>query len=409
MKKTNKGNILVTVLLIIAAFGLMIPAIVMFVKNEANWSVKERKQTEAFHLAESANDRGDWKLSETPANWATITSGSSIVGYANDVVYSDVTGGSYKINIYRISSTSVGIIATAKDAAGKEFRAIRSIYGKSSIVAPIQVPSYSAGGNFMVWWGPIYSVGDISVSGASNRLYPRKMARGRVSPRATAPGVPNPTNIDSNANPEWWSYNSYPVPDAPTPDLAWYEAQSHISPNEYYSTFKSFSGVDTTSKIRWCAAGGEIASVGTFLRGYIFSMGDFSITKKGGYAYTVTPPADAWKEYTRATPGEGHADTADDDEYPGDGGYHTVKPYTFGETDGGAPNKLPAFRGFLYVTGTFSGGANALIHGAIVVTGGGGFGGGGADLFYDDTLNIQFSNSATGARTSWEEITPTPF
>ncbi|MEI6845911.1 MAG: hypothetical protein WCK36_02550, partial [Candidatus Firestonebacteria bacterium] len=86
MIKTKKGNILVTVLLIIAAFGIMIPAIIVFVKNEANWSVKERKQTEAFHLAEAGNDRGDWKLSETPANWATITSGSSIVGYANDVV-----------------------------------------------------------------------------------------------------------------------------------------------------------------------------------------------------------------------------------------------------------------------------------------------------------------------------------
>ncbi|MEI6846172.1 MAG: hypothetical protein WCK36_03900, partial [Candidatus Firestonebacteria bacterium] len=90
-------------------------------------------------------------------------------------------------------------------------------------------------------------------------------------------------------------------------------------------------------------------------------------------------------------------------------GYHTVKPYRFDDDFGGAPNKLPSFRGFLYVAGTFSGGANALIHGAIVVTGGGGFGGGGADLFYDDTLDVQFSNSATGARTSWEEITPTPF
>ncbi len=122
------------------------------------------------------------------------------------------------------------------------------------------------------------------------------------------------------------------------------------------------------------------------------------------------PPADAWKEYVRATPGAGGPDTAAEDEYPGDGGYHTVKAYRFDDDFGGAPaNKLPCFRGFLYVTGTFSGGANALIHGAIVVTGGGSFGGGGADLFYDDTLNVRFSSTSVGVRVSWEEIAPTPF
>jgi len=199
------------------------------------------------------------------------------------------------------------------------------------------------------------------------------------------------------------------VPDPPVPDLVWYEAQSHIAPNEYYATPKSFSGVDTVSKIFWLAAGGDMNNVGVFRRGYLFSMGNFATTKRGGYVYSVTPPADAWKEYVRATPNGAGADSAAQDEYPGDGGYHISKSYTFGTMIGGSPNKLPAFRGLIYVNGTYSGGANGMVHGAIVVAGGGGFGGGGADLFYDDTLNVRFSSSASGVRTSWEEITPTPF
>lgn len=407
--KRIKGNVILTVVLIMAVFAILIPVIVLYVRNEANWTLKAKRQTVAFHLAEAGLDRGYWKLIENSANWTTIVGSGTIAGYNDDVVYTDVAGGSYKIKIAKVTASSISITCNAKDTSEKEFRAIQAIYSKNSIVSPVQVPSYSASGNFTVWWGPIYSLGDLTVSGASDREYPRKMARGKIDPRDTDPNVPN---IDASANKEWWSYNSYPVPDPPIPDLAWYEAQSHIAPNIYYAAYTALPGVvDTTSRIRWFAAGGKIDAVGAYYCGYIFSMGNFSITKKGGYTYSVTPPAEAWREYVKKCPNDqGVAgDTNEQDEYPGDGGLHTVKSYTFGTTVGGAPNKLPAFRGFLYVNGTFSGGANGLIHGAIVVPSGGGFGGGGADLFYDETLNVQFSSGTGGGRISWGEVTPTPF
>ncbi|MFH1823858.1 MAG: hypothetical protein ABH873_01355 [Candidatus Firestonebacteria bacterium] len=403
--KKIKGNVIMTVVLLMAIFAILIPFIVIYVRNEVNWTTKEKRQTIAFHLAEAGLDRGHWKLIENSANWTTIIGGGTIAGYANDVVYSDINGGYYKINIERVSATEVSITATAKDTAGKEFRAIKAVYYKGSIVSPIQVPSYSATGNFTVWWGPIYSLGSLTISGASDRPYPRKMARGKIDPRDTDPNSPN---IDSNPNPEWWSYNSYPVPDPPVPDLAWYKAQS-IAQGTYYPAFQSFSGNDPVSRIRWCEAGGEIAAVNSFLKGYIFSMGNFSITKKGYSNLTVTPPANAWKEYAKVAPGNVAGDTAAQDEYPGDGGYQTVKSYIIGSGVAGGPNKNPSFSGFLYVAGTFSGGANACIYGAIVVASGGGFGGGGADLFYDDTLTVQFSSGTGGTNTSWQEITPTPF
>jgi len=408
----HKGNVLVTVLLIIAAFGLMIPAIVNYVKNEARWSVKERKQTEAFHLAEAAHDRGYWKLCESTNNWSTVTSGSSIVGYCNDVVYSDVSGGSYKIDIYRISASSVGILATAKDSASKEFRAIRSIYSKSSIVAAVQAPSVSSSGNCMTWWGPIYSMGNIDLgSGASNKYYPRKMARGSIlangslPDRDTAPGTPD---IDPSG--EWWSYNSYPVPDVPTVDIAYYKAQA-ITAGTYYTTANKDFGtpVDAAPKIRYCEAGATISGNGSFAQGVLIVIGDLTLTAKGGGSYSTTPPSTAWMEYVKDTPTTSAGDTAAQNEYPGDGGYHTVKAYTIGSGLYGGGNKNVAFKGFIYVTGTFSSGANTVMHGAVVVTTGGAFGGGGAELWYDDTLSVQTSSSVAGSRQSWKEEVATPF
>jgi len=39
-----------------------------------------------------------------------------------------------------------------------------------------------------------------------------------------------------------------------------------------------------------------------------------------------------------------HGDTAAEDEYPGDGGLNTVKPFTFGSGVGGAPGNPLSFQ-----------------------------------------------------------------
>lgn len=412
-KEKRSGNALITVILLITVFAIMLPAIVFYIRNEAKWTVKEKKRTSVFHLAEAGLDRGSWKINENSTNWTTIVGGGTLAGYNDDVIYTDVSGGSYKIKIAAVSTSSLSIVCNAKSADGTEFRALKAVFSKSSIVSPVQVPAYSAGGNFTVWWGPIYSTTGITVSGASDRLYPRKMARGPVNPRALVNGVPNVTNIDSDPNPEWWSFNSYPVPDPPVLDLPFYKAAAQTG-STYYTAFKAFpNSTSSTPATYYCELGGSISAVNTFMQGVIISMGNFTIDKKGSGAYSVTPSSNAWKEYVRACPNDqGVAgDSTEQDEYPGDGGYHTSKSFTFGTMTGGAPNKNPAFRGLVYVAGggSFSGGANALMHGSVVVTGGGAFGGGGADLFYDDTIVIRTTSGSAGARISWEEITPTPF
>ncbi|OGF55361.1 MAG: hypothetical protein A2452_02660 [Candidatus Firestonebacteria bacterium RIFOXYC2_FULL_39_67] len=414
----NEGNVLMIVFLIIAAFGIMIPSIVNFVKNEARWSVKERKQTEAFHLAEAAHDRGHWKLCESTANWTTIVSGATIAGYANDVVYSDVSGGYYKINIYRISATSVGILATAKDSAGAEFRAIRAIYSKVSVAAAVQAPSFASSGNCTVWWGPLYSMGNIDLgSGASNNYYPRKMARGSISgagtlgDRDTSVSIPN---TDPGTKKEWWSYNTYPVPDMPTVDTAYYKAQA-ITAGTYYTTANYDFGdpVDAAPKIRYCEAGCKIKGNSTFMQGYLIVFGDCELTAKGSGSYSTLPPSEGWKEYVKNVPTDSTTSTIGDttaqDQYPGDGGYQTVKAYTIGSGLYGGGNKNVAFKGFIYCTGSFSSGANTVMHGAVVISTGGAFGGGGAELWFDSTISVQTSSSVAGSRQSWVEEVATPF
>ena len=96
----RRGQMALTMVLSVLLLLLIaIPMMDTYVKNEAKWSVKERKSTLAFHLAEAGLDRGYWKLIERSTNWGLITTSGTISGYANDKIYTDIQGGSYKITL----------------------------------------------------------------------------------------------------------------------------------------------------------------------------------------------------------------------------------------------------------------------------------------------------------------------
>lgn len=418
-----KGNIILTVVLLMAVFAILIPAIVLYVRNEANWTIKERRQTTAFHLSEAGLDRGYWKLIENSSNWTTITGGGTITGYNDDVIYTDVSGGSYKIKITKIDATSLSIICNAKDSESKEFRALKAIFVKGAVIAPIDAPAYGAGGGCTVWWGPIYSLGDIDLgSGSANKYWPRKMARGKIDgsgalgARDTNPNVPN---IDPGADKEWWSYNSYPVPDISTPDLVYYKNLAQTT-GYYYGTYQSPNNLqDSTPRCRWYDAGVRFGG-NIHFRGYLFVVGNCDFQGGGDSTlgkYTATPPTQAWKEYAKMCPTPAAvADSGTANQYPGDAGYqNSTGSYQFGDGPPSGPsgewpkNVYISFKGFIYCTGTFTAGGGNGIHGAIIVASGGAFGGGGFHLFYDDTLNVRFSSSTGGTKQSWQEVTPTPF
>ncbi|MEW5694149.1 MAG: hypothetical protein AB1765_12750, partial [Candidatus Hydrogenedentota bacterium] len=84
----NKGQMAIMLVLTSLLFILiMIPVIETYVKNEAKWSVAERKKTTAFHLAEAGIDRAMWQLREDSANYDRILLGQALTGYNNDKNY----------------------------------------------------------------------------------------------------------------------------------------------------------------------------------------------------------------------------------------------------------------------------------------------------------------------------------
>ena len=96
-KKKAPGQILVIVLLGLVVLTILVPALVYYVQNEAKWTIKERKKTTAFHLAEAGIDRGIWKVKESTSTFTLASTGVAINGYKFDNEYSDINGGLYRI------------------------------------------------------------------------------------------------------------------------------------------------------------------------------------------------------------------------------------------------------------------------------------------------------------------------
>lgn len=367
---------------------IIIPMLDHYVKNEAKWSVKERKSTLAFHLAEAGLDRAYWKLKENAANWTTVAGGGIIDGYNDDVPYEDIPGGKYKVKMEQgDTNLKIVITATGKDASENEYRAIKAVYTKEGVTAALQAGSVGAGGNANIHWGPMMSVSGMVLKGGSNELYPRKYARGSIT-KGSGGGAGNYGNRDADPNQankgphttgdhiEWWSYNEPPgVPDVLTPDTSYYmelaKAQTCTPAGTigcYYEGNRTGGSainglVDTTCtvgadpKVRFFTGNVEFKS-NKYFCGVLIVLGNLTFSAGGKSPQgdiTADPPPTAWKEYQCNVPthnGETdagdmstwtyaadgvhpgtcdgpHGDTDAVDEYPGDAGYRTVSPYNF--------------------------------------------------------------------------------
>ena len=460
---SRRGQMALTMVLTTLMFLiLMVPVIEKFVQNEGKWSMKNRKTTLAFNLAESGVDRAYWKIFENLDNWDTIVNGGSIAGYANDTEYMDIKGGSYRINISSGSNIrEIIIIGTGKDFSSKEYRAVKVVYSKEGIQAALQAPVIGGGGNANIHWGPIMSLSSIKLKAGFNQLYPRKYARTFID--ATGGSYPDRDtdiatvpNYGPQAAPytEWWSYDEPPsVPDVLTPDTSYYR-QLAIAQGYYWPA----AGTENEGNIQdnICVVGADpkvrffeesVKFTGTkYFCGVIIALGTIEFVS-GGHAsgkISVSPPVEAWKEYQLNTPSRSNAseggtmdtwdfsdttdaygDTAVVDEYPGDSGYHTSTGcYNFyygrdincdgdgadageGGLGGVSKNEL-SFKGYIYAGTGFTGSGGTRIFGSVSVAVGGGFSGGGCDIFYDDTLDIKTVNNAI-SRVSWHEVTPVEF
>lgn len=453
--RDRSGQMAITMVIVALLFLLIaIPMLDNYVKNDTKWSMKEKRSTSAFHLAEAGIDRAVWKLNEKSSYWTDASTGTIFAGYNNDKVYGDITGGTYRIRISSGSSArQVKIVATGRDTSTNELRAIEVLYEAETLNAAIQAPSLQFNSSFKVFWGPYMSLSNINLNSSADQLYPRKLARGSITSSSSY------GNRDNNATPsntdclEYWAYNddtcgSSGVPDMPDVDIAWYRAQAQIAPNLYYPNpngTETFSNLqDNVPKIRFFEGNATFTGT-THFRGWIIGMKKVTFNASGydnaAYgSYAALPTSDAWKEHQKnvfdkgTNPGGGCASgcngggegkvndlnydndseaEADDccvDQYPGDAGYRAVSNFNF-KTGRVGTNKLAghsgepiAFKGFIYSGGQMDMNSSTVIHGAIVAPGD--FKGTSSGiLFYDDSMQVQMMG--TFSRTYWKEISPT--
>jgi len=221
----SKGSLMIGAIAALLIIGILLPAIVLYVQREARWSTKQKKTTSAFHLAEAAADRGLWKLTESDQNWEDGVDGIVIAGYNNDVTYTDLDGGSYKI-LFSSGPLlgQVTVLAKARDTSTNELRAVEVVYSKEVFDGGLQVEGgldYKPG--LKVHWGPVVTY--TSINQAPSDYFPRKFSKGQIVGR----DIINDSNNTDDL--EYWAFQTG-MGDPPKVDLTYYleKASSSVIP-----------------------------------------------------------------------------------------------------------------------------------------------------------------------------------
>lgn len=237
----EKGIVLIVALLALLVSAIFLPALIYVVSNETKWSVKQKKTSIAFHMAEAGLDRGIWKLQESDWHWTVASTGGVIPGYNFDTVYTS-TGtdgklGEYKIKLSSYSGgTGVVIQSIGRDKSTDEVRALEAAYSKTQLAAS----AIARGGDEVEWnpnlelhWGPFVSYANIenlgNNPGQPQDWYPRKIAKGFIENRDTNPDPPNGHDFYSTwPDPATYDYNSYQtnLGNPPVIDLASYKQKA---------------------------------------------------------------------------------------------------------------------------------------------------------------------------------------
>lgn len=220
------GFLLPAVIMILLLMLISVPIMYKWVKDDTKLSVKDQSSSQAFNLAESAVDRGYWKVKSSTATFEMVKTGGALAGYRFDTTYRDLQGGTYRIYVGSGPvEDQVTIIGEGRNALGTETRAIKAVYENTSVPGAIITGSnMSATGASVVHWGPVLAMGDITVSGGGlTNGFPRKLSKQVVRPFDPTNDV-NPSNTDGL---EWWS--DYNVPELPQFDFATMKASAAAS------------------------------------------------------------------------------------------------------------------------------------------------------------------------------------
>lgn len=367
----DKGAVLVGVILLLVIMSILVPAMVLLVQREANWSVKNQHDMAAFHQAESGIEKGYRALTMSTGTWyALIEDGTGIDRFLWDYRFTDVDGGHYTVGISSgPEDRQATVVAIGRDTKGRQTRGLKAIFAQNTLgdIAIQAMDGVQVAGGVNVEWGAIVSPDYIDAGG---RTYPQFWSAAGLSFDNDAA----PQNCDQPDCCQWFAFNP-DVPPDPGIDLAFYRS-SAVAGGSYYSTAQSWSSFDY-------ADGGTVfvennltvGSPGVDVLGTLIVTGNMSTTS-GGWgkgSATMLLPRTAWKQYCNNWAhylSEDFEDVSTEQAtFPGlDSDYLSPDGRQWAPT----PNGKFAVQGFLYVGGAFStsgGGGNAFIYGNLLCQG----------------------------------------
>jgi len=402
------GQMAITIVLSILLFlVLMFPVMNMFVKNESKWSVKEKKATAAFHLAEAGVDRARWKLLENDDMWA-ITSTGTIAGYHFDKVYTAEDGGTYAINITSdpVDGNRRIVEAVGRDPKGVQLRRIKAVLvndNPNNFSARGGNQVVNTGGNDHLEWGRVISGNSIDAAG---RTFPRFYSAGHVTPQDGGSSSASTDNV------YWWSF--YDVPPFPKVKFAAYLASATASGadpcggNYYTVGNRDFKGCHDTSEKTYYITGDTTFSSGgggNFIRGTIITLGNLSISGSGGGdgAYAARLPPEAWKEYGNNW---AHYKTFD---AGAPATYAAAVSASYLAVNKTYPLTNVLVHGFVYTGGNqgLQGGGNCNLNGALLSNQNATMGTSSMVIYYDDNVAEGIQVQGVNLKVhSWYEVKP---
>lgn len=369
--RDESGQLLVGVIVMMVVLAVIIPAMVLFVKNEIHWSIKQERNMTAFQLAEAAIDRGYSMVTNSTRTWELVQMGGSNIptSFLFNAAYVDVSSGTYALSVSSgPDEDQVTIIGVGRDFYRKEVRAIKAVYtnlplGDIAIMGGTGV-AYT-GNNIDVEWGAVVSPESITTA---NKNHPTFWSAGSVDIDTNSA---TPPNCDS-PNCHFW--HSYYAGIPPMPDIGFkeYELIAQATPDgpcgAYYTAGdKSLNCTDTSGNTYYIT--GNVTDIQGHITGNIIVLGNFN-TGNGnlfGTSQSVELPRVAWKQYSNDWGAYLSA-------------WDPTKPAVFpGATSsykspaGQMVTLSPVINGFVYVGGNFSGpqgGGNIdFVYGVIYVRG----------------------------------------
>src|SRR5690348_15885534 len=129
----QSGFMLVMVIILLLVITIAIPSLINWVRQETKDTVKVKRSSTAFHLAEAGADRGVWKLQESLVTWqAAKSTATPVTDYTGSTIFS-FTFSNGKVGQYDVKfSTGPGtgqvtVLSKGLDPSTRELRAVQVV------------------------------------------------------------------------------------------------------------------------------------------------------------------------------------------------------------------------------------------------------------------------------------------